>query len=171
MSEAVLDAGPLIHLAELDALDVIHDFSTRYVAQAVWDEVTQYQPQALQKTGLGLQLISGIQPSDSLRALALGLSLGRGEVEALALMEKYPQALFLTDDAAARLAAEQRGCVVHGTVGLLIRSVRQGINRPQTVLTLLQKLPSNSTLYIRQHLLNSIIQRLQTEWQKEMKHE
>jgi len=31
MSEAVLDAGPLIHLAELDALDALVDFSALFI--------------------------------------------------------------------------------------------------------------------------------------------
>lgn len=33
--EAVLDAGPLIHLAELDALDALSDFDLR-VPDAIW---------------------------------------------------------------------------------------------------------------------------------------
>lgn len=39
MSEAVLDAGPLIHLAELDALDTLVDFSALFVPMAVKEEV------------------------------------------------------------------------------------------------------------------------------------
>lgn len=35
MSEAVLDAGLLIHLAELDALDTLVDFSALFVPMAV----------------------------------------------------------------------------------------------------------------------------------------
>jgi hypothetical protein len=34
MSEAVLDAGPLIHLAELEALDTLMDFSALFVPMA-----------------------------------------------------------------------------------------------------------------------------------------
>jgi predicted nucleic acid-binding protein len=40
-------------------------------------------------------------------------SLDAGEIEALALMEQRPQAMFLTDDAAARLVAIQMGFNVH----------------------------------------------------------
>jgi hypothetical protein len=44
MTEAVLDAGPLIHLAELDALDVLCDFSSLLVPEAVWFEVEHHAP-------------------------------------------------------------------------------------------------------------------------------
>jgi len=47
MSEAVLDAGPLIHLAELEALDTLMDFSVLFVPLAVRQEVERYQPSAL----------------------------------------------------------------------------------------------------------------------------
>jgi hypothetical protein len=39
MSEAVLDAGPLIHLAELDALDTLMDFSALFIPMVVQEEV------------------------------------------------------------------------------------------------------------------------------------
>jgi len=36
-------------------------------------------------------------------------------------MQKYPHAIFFTDDAAARLAGEKLGYKVHGTIGVLLR--------------------------------------------------
>lgn len=36
---AVADAGPIIHLDELDCLDVLADFEKVYVPEAVWLEV------------------------------------------------------------------------------------------------------------------------------------
>ena len=55
MSEAVLDAGPLIHLAELQALDVLSDFSSLYVSPTVWQEVFTHQPQTFEASFLRLQ--------------------------------------------------------------------------------------------------------------------
>ena len=42
----VADAEPLIHLDELDALDVLSDFKEILVPNAVWLEVQQHQPKA-----------------------------------------------------------------------------------------------------------------------------
>lgn len=79
-------------------------------------------------------------------------------------MESYPNAWFLTDDAAARLAAEQRGYQVHGTIGILIRSVRRRQRKPEQVLALLRVLPMRSTLHVRPGLLDAIVERLEKEW-------
>ncbi|GEM_PF-5710907 len=62
----------------------------------------------------------------SLLALSRALMLDAGEIEALAIMAETPQALFLTDDAAARLAAEELGYRVRGSIGILLRAIRRG---------------------------------------------
>jgi len=165
MTEVILDAGPLIHLGELDALDVLSDFEILRVPQAVLDEVRIHQPNAIEQLKPRVQLETARAPSAELQTLASALSLDQGEVESLALMEVYPNAIFLTDDAAARLAAEQRGYRVHGTLGVLIRSVRTGRRKPQEILRLLRELPRRSSLFIRPDFLETIIVRLEKEWQ------
>lgn len=46
-SVVVADAGPLIHLDELDALDVLSDYAAVFVPNAVWLEVPCHRPEAL----------------------------------------------------------------------------------------------------------------------------
>lgn len=166
MTDAILDSGPLIHLAELDALDVLRGLETLRVPDAVWREVQKHQPKAVDNLGARLQRVSVSAPSAELQALALALTLDQGETEALVLMEKYPHAWLLTDDAAARLAAQERGYVVHGTLGLLIRSVRREERTPQQVLELLRSIPKHSSLFVRPSLLDKIIQGAEREWLK-----
>jgi predicted nucleic acid-binding protein len=136
MTDAVLDAGPLIHLAELDALDVLRDF-TLYVPDAVWEEVDRHQPNLLSTAGFKITRVITPEPSAELQTIAQALALDRGELEALALLETMPHAMFLTDDAAARLAAEEHSYHVHGTLGLLIRRVRRRHRSPGEILKLL----------------------------------
>ncbi len=52
-------------------------------------------------------------------------SLDAGETEALAIIEKDPDSMFLTDDASARLVAEQIGFKVHGTLGIKTYPVKR----------------------------------------------
>jgi len=47
---AVCDAGPIIHLDELDSLDVISDFYPLIISKTVKTEITKHRPTALQKT-------------------------------------------------------------------------------------------------------------------------
>jgi len=85
------------------------------------------------------------------------LALDSGETAALGLMEKYPGAIFLSDDCAARLAAERMGYAVHGTIGIIIRAIRKKLMRGEEVVRLLRELPFRSSLYIRPSLLEEII--------------
>lgn len=73
------------------------------------------------------------------------------------LMAELPQALFLTDDSAARLVAQQFGYRVHGTIGVLLRSIRRGQRTAASVVALLTDLPMRSSLYIRPSLLKEVI--------------
>lgn len=136
-----------------------------YVFLMPFGEVANHQPYALEKLGEKLQRVPASQLPPDLQILAQSLSLDRGEIEALGLLITNPHAWFLTDDAAARLVAEQRGYRVHGTIGLLIRMVRRGQSTPAQVLELLRAIPKRSSLFIRPNLLNDIIQRLEQEWQ------
>jgi predicted nucleic acid-binding protein len=98
-----------------------------------------------------------------LKLLATTLSLDPGELEALSLMDNSPTAIFLTDDAAARLAAQSLGYRVHGTIGILLRSIRQNRYSLSRVIELLLVIPLKSSLHVRHSLLNEIIERLQKE--------
>ncbi|MDL1911502.1 hypothetical protein FBQ81_12565 [Chloroflexi bacterium CFX6] len=60
MSNAVLDAGPSIHLSELQALDVLRDLDVLFVPSSVWEEVAEHQPDALTNPDLNLQKVSGL---------------------------------------------------------------------------------------------------------------
>ena len=116
-----------------------------------------------------IQLVSDAGPIihlDELHCLDLlaDLALDAGEQEALALMRQQPGALLLTDDAAARLVAEQMGMRVHGTIGVLLRATRRGLRTPEQVLDLLVQLPEHSTLFIRPSLLSAIVRRVRAEF-------
>ena len=70
---------------------------------------------------------------------------------------EYPSSVLLTDDTAARLAAGSLGIRVHGTIGVLVRSVRQGLRTKANVLDVLRSIPTCSTLHIKRSLLESVI--------------
>lgn len=160
----VCDAGPLIHLDELDSLSLLADFETVMVSEQVWQEVVRHRPQALHQTAVQLERIEVvISTQPAFQALVKALSLDLGEQAALSLMQQQPQAIFLTDDAAARLAAVTLGYRVHGTIGVLLRAVRRQQRSRAEVTAILQKLPTQSTLHIRTSLLQEIISKLNVQ--------
>jgi len=77
---------------------------------------------------------------------------------------KNPQTMFLTDDASARLVAEQMGFKVHGTIGILVRSIRRGQRKPEEVVRILRDIPLKSTLYIKPSLLEEIMLKIKEEY-------
>jgi len=156
---------PLIHLDELACLDVLADFGAVWVLDIVWQEVAHHRPDALRRPTPTLTHVRVSVPDEApLKTLIQLLSLDAGEQAALALMLQHPQAILLTDDAAARLAANQLGMRVHGTLGVLLRAIRRGQRTPEEVLTLLRALPQRSTLHVRPDLLNAIIDQVRQEF-------
>lgn len=161
----VCDAGPLIHLAELDCLDLLGDFNEVLVPDAVWHEVMKHRPSALDRSELNLIRVapSHARVNPVLRGLTETMNLHRGEQEALSLAVKHPEALMLTDDTAARLAAGSMGIEVHGTIGLLVRSIRCGQRTKAQALELLRAIPEKSTLHLKRSLLEDIIRQVERE--------
>ncbi len=69
---------------------------------------------------------------------------------------------------AARLAAKSLNITAHGTLGLLIRAVRQQLRTPSEVVALLAAIPQQTTLHIRPSLLHDVIARVKAEWASEL---
>lgn len=160
--EVVCDAGPLIHLDELDCFDLLSDFSEVWVPEVVRHEVEAHRPVALEHGGPRLRFHVGeTRPDAALATLIQTLSLDQGEQAALSLAMSRSEVLFLTDDSAARLAARALGLRVHGSIGVLLRAVRRGHRTRQEALDLLRSLPLKSTLHIRPGLLAEIIREVE----------
>jgi predicted nucleic acid-binding protein len=163
--EVICDAGPLIHLDELSALDLLTDFSAVFVPQEVWAEVERHRAEALSRADINLlQTTVHVEADPAVDTLIQTLSLGSGEQAAIRLARQRPNAILLTDDAAARLAAEGLGLRVHGTLGILIRAVRRGQRTSQAVIGLVESLPTQSSLHIRAEFLADVLNQLRMEY-------
>lgn len=154
----ICDAGPLIHLDELGCLDLLAEFKSIIVPDAVCAEVERHRPAALSHPQISLRRINATQPvSREFSALTQVFALHAGEWEALRLALEFPKSIFLTDDAAARLAAGNLGIKAHGTIGILIRAIRRKQRTTDKILEILHSLPERSTLHIKRSLLESVI--------------
>lgn len=156
----ICDAGPLIHLDELGSLHLLSDFSRVLVPATVWHEVEHHRPSALSTSGVVLERIAVATISPVVADLVQALTLHAGEKEALQLATERTNSLLLTDDTAARLAAQNLHITAHGTIGLLIRAVRRSQYSKDEVLQILQSLPNRSTLHIKRSLLESVIRQV-----------
>jgi predicted nucleic acid-binding protein len=152
----VCDAGPVIHLDELGCIDLLSSFSRVLIPLVVWKEVERHRPRAL--TLSCFEKTAARQPEPpQLETVAIALSLHTGEWEAIRVALEHPQSVLLTDDTAARLAAGNLGIRVHGTIGVLVRSMRKGIRTKQFILEALRSIPNSSSLHLKRSLLDSVI--------------
>ncbi|MEM7133952.1 MAG: DNA-binding protein [Chloroflexota bacterium] len=164
MATAICDAGPLIHLDELDCLDLLSDFSSILIPGQVWAEVKDYHSAALRKSSVPFQQVSvTIDTSSIFQTIIKTFSLDLGEQAVLSLMQSQSADMILTDDTAARLAAQSLSYRVHGTIGIIIRAIRRKQRTRDEVIDILSSIPSRSTLYVRDSFLNSLISQVQTQ--------
>jgi len=159
----VCDAGPLIHLDELGQLDLLLDFAYVLVPTSVRNEVIRHRPRALAGDGGRLRhvVVEGDVPSP-LSALARSLALGPGECEAIHLAIRQPGLILLTDDAAARLAAEALQIRVHGSIGVLVRAARMGRRTRDQVIATLESLGERSSLHVRPALISEVVRSIRS---------
>lgn len=112
----VCDTGPIIHLAEADALDLLKLFDGLFVPQVVYDELAAGGVPA-GFDALDAQ-IREVEPLDR-------SSLDPGEASALSLCAEM-DAVLLTDDMEARAVAETEGIEVHGSIGIVLYAYGEG---------------------------------------------
>lgn len=154
----VLDAGPLIHLDELNSLVLLDDYKELLVPAAVWLEVERHRPSLFHTPGLNVcRVTPNGSCSPALVALSKLFPLHAGETQALQIATERHVGMLFTDDTAARLAAKQLGIPVHGTLGILLRAVRRRQLTASVVSSLLRAIPERSTLHVKPSLLESII--------------
>ena len=55
-TKVVCDAGPFIHLDELNCIDLLADFGEIIVPLVVEKEISEHRPSALQNQGLNIKL-------------------------------------------------------------------------------------------------------------------
>jgi predicted nucleic acid-binding protein len=160
----VSDTGPIIHLDELGCLDLLADFKEILLTVSVVEEIEKHRPVVL-RVKLPFRVLRAHNPADErLAAMCRIFALDRGETESLLIMENHPDAIFLTDDASARMVAERMGFRVHGTIGVIVRAIRRGRKSPEEVLSIIGSIPSRSTLFIKSVLLKEIADRIKKEF-------
>ncbi len=161
---AVLDAGPLIHLDEIGALNLLAGYREVLLPEAVEKEVRSHRP------NIRLDLIPGlvrVQPNpaaeESMFELAAQFGLHAGELSAITALKEHHGDCLLSDDAAARAMAEAIGFQVRGTVGLILRGwLLKQITKAEAR-DLLRALPKKSTLHLRPGFLANVLEQIKDQ--------
>jgi predicted nucleic acid-binding protein len=150
----VLDAGPLIHLDELDCLHLLDGFAELFIPSIVWKEAVHHRPRLLLKKIPRAKISDPHGPPPlSLAAASFANELHAGEIAAITLLHEAGGGLLLSDDDAARQTAEALGFSVTGTLGLLLRGIRRKQISPTQVRQIAAEFSKYSTLHLSRTLL------------------
>lgn len=161
--ESVADAGPPIHLTEIGSLSALRVFSRVHVPEAVWNEITgqEHIDTSLLKVLDNLQQHSPDQSEidEFVRAHKLD-SLHKGEQASLYLCRALQIPLLLTDDLAARDAAQVLGITPVGSLGIVVRAFREGLFSMDTAEQYLLDLQTVSSLFVTRAIVELAVEQL-----------
>ncbi|MFA4886637.1 MAG: hypothetical protein WC595_00325 [Candidatus Nanoarchaeia archaeon] len=155
---AVFDAGPFIHLSEIEALHLTRQFKP-LTTEEILDECKN-----LQKTILEFAFLKDLTPQskDFSKYLIEEYDLHLGEATGIALCKQEKIKLFFTDDLDARDISKRLGFQAHGTLAIILRAFRESILNKNKTLELLHLLRTNSSLYFTTDLLQWTINQVET---------
>ncbi|MBI4579605.1 MAG: DUF3368 domain-containing protein [Planctomycetes bacterium] len=144
MRRIVSNTGPILHLAEIKALDLLRQAGEVHIPRAVdleLDRNTSEWP-AGRPTWLTIHPPQVASPEVGAWLRADVLHIGEAEALSLALWMKADW--FLTDDAAARLLARTLGLEIHGSLGVVLWAAATGVVHLDQAQDLLDRLARSS---------------------------
>lgn len=142
--------GPLLHLHQIGAVDLLGSFATIHVTPTVLIELRQNAPGVFNGTSPEWAVWSdpALASRDLGRSWVSAGILDPGEAEALAYAREIKADCFVTDDAAARTLGESFGLQVRGTLVILLYAAAVGRLGRAEAESLLSDLEERSTLWM-----------------------
>jgi predicted nucleic acid-binding protein len=148
----VCDTGPLLHLSEAGALELLRQAGDILIPPIVEREFARNAtgfllPEWIKVFGLGKSIAVQVKKwiNDDVDA---------GEAQAIGLAIQEEASWFLTDDGRARLFTESLGLEVHGSVGLLLWAAASAHVTGRAEGHALLGALAHSSLWISQKVLN-----------------
>jgi len=162
VSVVVADTSPLNYLAQCGAIEVLSQlYGSVVIPRAVFDE--------LSGTGAPEAVRGWLDPPPvwisirSASAIDETLVLGRGEVEAICLAQEIHADEILLDERRARKAAQERGLIVTGTLGVLEAAAKRHLLHLPEVIEKLEHTNFRIDPALVQEALKRDAQRLEPE--------
>lgn len=150
----VCDTGPILHLHETGALELLAKAGEVFVPPSVDRELANQiagwpdaRPGWIQRGHLTEDDVRQAMQWQSIGGL------GAGEAEAIALARALRADWLLTDDAGARVVASLLGLEVHGALGIILWAAASGHVHREESFAMLDRLAASS-LWISARILN-----------------
>ena len=146
--QIVCDTGPILHLIEINALDLLDVAGGVCIPPVVERELLSLIPDWPNRKPEWITIVD--LDEEHLADVSIWQTSGllhAGEAESIALARQVHSIWYLTDDTASRVFGISQGLEVHGTLGVVLwAAANRHIDRPHAE-TLLRRL-RESTLWI-----------------------
>ncbi len=162
MRTVVCDTGPLLHLAEADALELLSHVPQILIPPTVEAEMLYLRSNWRSVRPPWIR-IGHLSPSHSVEAKAWFSAdlLDAGEAEAVALARQVKASWLLTDDAAAALFGRSLGLEVHGSLGVVLWCAAKGYSTAGEGRVVLQRI-RGSSLWLSNRVMSEALAALAT---------
>jgi predicted nucleic acid-binding protein len=163
LKAVVVDAGPLIHYAEISCLEFLNIFDVLHIPDAVWHETVAQG--RLSHSGLtNIQSIQRHSPPTSeveqfVRENSLR-NLHPGEQECLLVCLSEGISILLTDDMVVRDAAKQLNVLPIGSLGIAVSAFKRGELTLQEAERCIADLYDTSSLFVTRAIAELAIEQL-----------
>lgn len=153
---AVFDTGPFIHLQEIQQLKLVSLFQFILTTP----EIMQEWRNSIPVSNLTIKELTA--PSkDFAKYIIERYNLHLGEATGISLCRQEKIVLFFTDDLEAKDTAHSLGLKSHGTLAIILRSLREGLlTKPETI-NLINMLYAQSSLFFTRDLKEWTITEIQ----------
>jgi predicted nucleic acid-binding protein len=165
MSVVLCNASPLMTLGKLNRLDLLAGlFGEVQISRAVYHEAVTQGLTRGAADALTVRLFWQRQqwpivdvPETMLSAYAPLVVLDPGELEVLALAQSLADPLVLLDDEVARVEARRLKLRLCGTLGILVRSYRQGLLSFDQAVLLIREIAARPDIWIAGRLCDQVL--------------
>lgn len=159
---AVVDTGPLIHLAEVGCLPLLAIFDALHVPEGVLQEA-QRPASIRSELGRAAQHILLREEVEQFAARSGLQKLHGAERESLLLCSKLGVEVLVTDDLAVRRAAKALGLTPIGSLGVIVKAYRMGRIPREEAEFHLRRLAAVSSLFVTPAIVDLAIERLRDD--------
>jgi predicted nucleic acid-binding protein len=159
----VSDAGPLIHLAEIECLSLLSLFERLHIPGAVWRETVgqaRVSGSDILEVGNVQQHTLSVIAVDRFVAQHRLEKLHSGERECLYLCRQIGVSVLLTDDLAVRESAQRLGLTPVGSLGVVVRAYHIGRLSLSSAEQHIIALYETSSLFVTRTIVDLAIEQL-----------
>jgi predicted nucleic acid-binding protein len=163
LKAAVVDAGPLIHLAEIGCFQLLRTFSSLWLPHAVWLETARHSRLSQIDLSKETNIVECSAPQSAVARFTKENNLGTlhaGERECLYHCMQKGVITVLTDDLAVRDAARRLKLVPVGSLGIVVAAYRRGQISLQDAERHIADLCDVSSLFVTRELIDLAIEQL-----------